>query len=48
MFCKNLHVEKLRLLTGSVSERFNHNENLSDERYDKFNEMITLTSNNER
>uniref|UniRef100_A0A1I8N1J1 Bridge-like lipid transfer protein family member 1 C-terminal domain-containing protein n=1 Tax=Musca domestica TaxID=7370 RepID=A0A1I8N1J1_MUSDO len=28
---------------GSVSDRFNHNENSSDERYDKFNEMVTMT-----
>ncbi|XP_075153247.1 transmembrane protein KIAA1109 homolog tweek isoform X1 [Haematobia irritans] len=28
---------------GSASERFNHNENSSDERYDKFNEMVTMT-----
>ncbi|XP_059220163.1 bridge-like lipid transfer protein family member 1 isoform X4 [Stomoxys calcitrans] len=28
---------------GSVTDRFNHNENSSDERYDKFNEMATMT-----
>lgn len=27
---------------GSVSDRFAHNENSSDERYDKFNEMMTM------
>ncbi|XP_055837347.1 bridge-like lipid transfer protein family member 1 isoform X6 [Episyrphus balteatus] len=27
---------------GSISDRFTHNENSSDERYDKFNEMIGL------
>ncbi|XP_039950493.1 transmembrane protein KIAA1109 isoform X2 [Bactrocera tryoni] len=28
---------------GSVSDRFAHTENSSDERYDKFNEMISMT-----
>ncbi|XP_036340077.1 transmembrane protein KIAA1109 isoform X3 [Rhagoletis pomonella] len=28
---------------GSVPDRFVHNENSSDERYDKFNEMISMT-----
>ncbi|XP_037884226.1 transmembrane protein KIAA1109 isoform X1 [Glossina fuscipes] len=28
---------------GSVSDRFTHNENSSDERYDKFNEMISMS-----
>ncbi|KNC30209.1 hypothetical protein FF38_06938 [Lucilia cuprina] len=30
---------------GSVSDRFAHNENSSDERYDKFNEMMTMNHN---
>lgn len=30
---------------GSVSDRFAHNENSADERYDKFNEMMTVTHN---
>ncbi|XP_067623128.1 bridge-like lipid transfer protein family member 1 isoform X11 [Eurosta solidaginis] len=29
---------------GSVSDRLAHNENSSDERYDKFNEMVSMTN----